>query len=145
MSVLLNLLRFVLWPNIRSVLQNTLCALRRMDILLLLKSSIAMCYIQLFYRIVQSYFLIDALFNHLFIKSRVLKSPNILAKFSIFLFNSVSFCFTHIEGFVKCLHVYYGYYILDVLTLTCPYQHTLDTRRSLGSWLNYLLLYTHCL
>lgn len=133
MSALLNLLRFVLWPNIRSVLLNTPCALRRMDILLLLKSSVAMCYIQLFYRIVQSYFLIDALFNHLFIKSRVLKSSTILAKFSIFLFNSVSFCFTHIEGFVKCLHVYYGYYILDVLTLTCPYQHTLDARRSLGS------------
>ena len=130
MSALLNLLRFVLWPNIRSVLLNTPCALRRMD---MLKSSVAMCYIQLFYRIVQSYFLIDALFNHLFIKSRVLKSSTILAKFSIFLFNSVSFCFTHIEGFVKCLHVYYGYYILDVLTLTCPYQHTLDARRSLGS------------
>ena len=136
MSVLLNLLRCVLWPNIWSVIQNTPCTLRRMDICCCwVKSSIAMYYIQLFYRIVQSfYFLIDALSHHLFIiKSRVLKSPTILAKFSIFLFNSVSFCITHIEGFVKCLHIYYCYYILDVLTLTCPYQHTLDARGSLGS------------
>ena len=68
--------------------------------------------IQLFYRIVHSfYFQLMLFLTILFItKSRVLKSPTMLAKFSIFFFNSVSFCFTHIEGFVKCLHVYYCYY-----------------------------------
>ena len=88
-SILLNLLRFVLWPNIWSILENVLMCLRKMWILLLL-DKYSMCLLRPFVWIFC--FLIDSLSEwSIHCWEWDIKAP-IYNCIIVYLFSFVSFC-----------------------------------------------------
>lgn len=92
-STLLNLLRLGLWLNIWSILQHVLCVLENNAYSdFVMWSILHVCYIQLFYRIVQAFCLfadIQSIVQSI-IESEVLKLPTIV-ELSVSPFNSFSF------------------------------------------------------
>ena len=116
-SILLNLLRLVLWPKDGLSCIMFHVPLRRMCILLSLGGVLYKYLLGLAYIVIESFICLLVLYLLVLslIDGRVFKSPTIIVKLSISLFNSVSFCFMYF-GFCCQVHVYLQLLYLDKLT-----------------------------
>lgn len=119
---ILNVLRFVLLPNMWDLGECSTCTWKECVFCYLVESSIGVCFVSLICGGVQVFcFLADLLSSCSGInESEVLTSPYIAVKWSLSLFRSVSFCFLYFGGsFGKWVYVFSCYIFL----VDWPFYH----------------------
>ena len=113
-SILLNLLRLISWPNLWSVLENVSYALEKNVRYPVLGWIVLSMWLRSSWFIVFFIFcfLVELLCSCSIIRSSVLKSPVIIFDLFISVFSSVSFCFLCFESVVMYIYGYNCYVLL---------------------------------